>query len=212
MPVPQHPKIYHILHVDRLPSIIADEFLCCDARMCNQPGAGTIIGMNNIKQRRLTLPLHSHPGLHVGDCVPFYFCPRSIMLYLLWQGNHCDLEYRDGQQPIIHLQADLHETVQWAQQNKLRFAFTSSNAGSYYFEDWHDLNQLHNIDWDAVNATDWSKCKEGKQAEFLLENRFPWELVECIGVYSDRQLLQVNRNIAGIGHRPVIEVKRAWYY
>jgi hypothetical protein len=131
---------------------------------------------------------------------------------LLWQGNHPDLAYRGGQQPIIHLQADLQQTVQWAQQNNWRFAFTASNAGSYYFENWSDPNQLHTIDWNAVNATDWSECKEGKQAEFLLENQFPWELVECIGVYSDSQLHQVNRNIAGISHRPVVEVKRAWYY
>jgi len=72
---------------------------------------GTTIGMTAIKTRRLSLPLESHPDLHVGDCVPFYFCPRSVMLYLIHQANHPDLSYRGGQGSIIHLEADLHETV-----------------------------------------------------------------------------------------------------
>jgi len=47
-----------------------------------------------------------HPGTKVGQYVPFYFCPRSIMLYILHRGNHPDLDYREGQGPILHLQAD----------------------------------------------------------------------------------------------------------
>lgn len=104
MDVPGQPKIYHIVHVDRLASLIQDGYLWCDAEMQQraQQGrtSGTNIGMNNIKQRRLTLPLRSHAGLHVGDCVPFYFCPRSVMLYLIYQANHPELTYRGGQEPI----------------------------------------------------------------------------------------------------------------
>ena len=29
--VPPQPKTYHIVHVDRLPTIVADGLLCCDA-------------------------------------------------------------------------------------------------------------------------------------------------------------------------------------
>ncbi|WP_252977089.1 DUF4433 domain-containing protein [Pseudomonas oryzihabitans] len=83
MAVPAQPKIYHICHVDRLPSIIASAGLLSDAVLLNQALPGTVIGMNHIKQRRLQLELDSHPGLHVGECVPFYFCPRSVMLFLI---------------------------------------------------------------------------------------------------------------------------------
>ncbi len=45
---------------------------------------GTTIGMSSIKRRRsIERTLNSHPDLHVGDCVPFYFRPRSVMLFLL---------------------------------------------------------------------------------------------------------------------------------
>src|SRR5690606_5854337 len=115
MSVPAQPKLYHIVHVDRLPSIIADGFLWSDAVITARAPAGTTIGMSTIKQRRLNeLTLTSHPGLYVGACVPFYFCPRSIMLYLIFQGNHPELGYRGGQGPVIHLEADLHASVAWA--------------------------------------------------------------------------------------------------
>ena len=84
MPVPAAPKIYHIIHVDRLASVIADGCLWCDAQVLQRNRPGTQIGMSNIKQRRLLeLRLSSHPGLLVGGCVPFYFCPRSVMLFII---------------------------------------------------------------------------------------------------------------------------------
>ena len=125
--IPDSPKIYHIVHVDRLASIAADR-LWCDAEVVRRARPGTTIGMSAIKQRRLSeLMLTSQPGLFVGECVPFYFCPRSIMLYLIHQGNHRDLAYSGGQGPIIHMEADLRQTVEWAEAQSLRWAFTLGN-------------------------------------------------------------------------------------
>ena len=218
MTVPAQPKIYHIVHVDRLPSIISDEYIWCDAEIVQRTSPGTTIGMNGIKQRRLELPLDSHPELHVGDCVPFYFCPRSIMLYLLYQGNHLELDYTGGQGNIIHLEADLYSVTQWATQNNKRWAFTLSNAGAYYFEDRSNLAQLNEIDWDAVQTNQWGgrdiapSVKEGKQAEFLIEHSLPWHLVERIGVLSRAIYQQAANAMPADGHRPQIEIKQEWYY
>ncbi|MEX2488716.1 MAG: DUF4433 domain-containing protein [Pseudomonadales bacterium] len=213
MTAPAQPKIYHIVHVDRLASIIADQALWSDAQVVTRAPAGTTIGMNGIKKRRLTeLTLTSNPGLYVGACVPFYFCPRSIMLYMIYQGNHPELGYRGGQGPIIHLEADLNACVAWAIENGQRWAFTLSNAGSYFFEDRSDLAQLNEINWAAVEALDWRSCKEGKQAEFLLENNFPWHLVERIGVRTQAVYTQVANALALANHRPRLEIKPDWYY
>jgi hypothetical protein len=219
MPQPIEPKIYHIVHADRLPSIIADNNLWCDAEIVRRSPRGTTIGMSGIKERRLNeLKLNSHPALHVGGCVPFYFCPRSIMLYLIYQGNHPELAYKGGQGPIIHLEADLHATVTWAAQNNFRWAFTLSNAGAYYFEDRADLTKLGEINWEAVQANQWSgngisgSVKEGKQAEFLIENSFPWSLISRIGVNSRPVYDQVRRALHGTPHQPAVEIKNDWYY
>lgn len=211
--VPPQPKIYHIAHVDRLPSIVATGGLLSDAMVQAQALGGTMIGMNHIKQRRLTeLQLASHPGLFVGACVPFYFCPRSVMLYLIHRRN-AELAYQGGQASIIHLQADLGAVVAWANAQPARWAFTLSNAGSTYFEDRNDLARLGEINWTAVQASNWSGgLKEGKQAEFLLENRFPWHLVERIGVQSANVYRQVVNTLPAQGHRPAVEVLPNWYY
>lgn len=213
MTAPANPKIYHIVHVDRLPSIIENDGLLCDAQMVGRQGTGTVIGMSRIKERRLKeLTLNCHPGLYVGQCVPFYFCPRSIMLYLIYMRNQADITYRGGQRPIVHLEADLHRTVQWAHDNNMCWAFTLSNAGSYYFEDRNDLKSLSEINWETVRARNWKGQMEGKQAEFLVETRFPWHLVDRVGVHSQMIATRVMTAQQHSAHKPRVEILREWYY
>ena len=219
MNVPAQPKLYHILHVDRLASVLAHGHLWSDKVAQQRASAGTVIGMSSIKERRLERNfLTSHPGLKVGDCVPFYFCPRSIMLFLISRANHAELTYRGGQEPIIHLEADLLATVAWADGQSRRWAYTLSNAGSAYFEDRADLAALGDVNWDAVAAVKWAgpgvepALKEGKQAEFLVEEAFPWHLVERIGVSSLGVYQQVSALLTGQAHCPKLEIIREWYY
>ena len=208
---PAHPKAYHIVHVDNLQSIISDNALLCDAAMAEHNKTVTTIGMSHIKAMRQEKAIACHPGLFVGGCVPFYFCPRSVMLYVIYMGNP-ELAYREGQGPIIHLEADLRQVVAWADAHGRRWAFTTSNAAAAYAEDYSDLEQLDQIDWGAVQAPQWSSVKERKQAEFLVEQSFPWQLVSRIGVRSpdirDRALAAMQ----GAAHRPPVEIKRDWYY
>jgi len=213
--IPNQIKIYHIVHISKLSSIIADRLLLSDSEIAKRPSAGEIIGMGTIKKRRLEeLTISSHQSLRVGECVPFYFCPRSIMLYLLHRANHPDIEYCGGQEPIIHLVSDLYKTIEWANKNQLRWAFTDSNAGSRYFEDYSNLQDLGKIDWQAVQATTWSEphIKEKKQAEFLIERNFSWELVEEIGVYSILQQEEIQTAIKDTHTSPQIKIQKKWYY
>ena len=209
---PNTPKIYHIVHVDRLASIVSHQALLCDAETKDLLLPGTEIGMSEIKQRRANNELKCHPGLRVANCVPFYFCPRSVMLYVISKENNPQLAYRGGQDPIVHIEADLRETVSWANQYKLRWAFTLSNAGSMYFEDYCDLKHLTDIDWNAVHARNWIDCKHEKQAEFLIEKRFPWHLVQRIGVNTNESFARTSEAIASGTHKPKIKIMKEWYY
>jgi hypothetical protein len=213
MPVPDQPKIYHIVHIDNLASIVADRCLWSDSVMVQRQGA-MVVGMGSIKQRRLELPVSCHAGLRVGDCVPFYFCSRSIMLYVIHCANHPELAYRGGQGPIVHLEADLHQVVRWATTNGRRWAFSLSNAGAFYTQFRAELAQLDEINWDAVAAANFrpADVKEAKQAEFLIEDSFPWQLVGRIGVHSQAIAVRLASALHGAAHRPVIEIKRDWYY
>lgn len=109
-------RIFHITHVDNLSGIVATGGLQSNAA---QGGAAQqVIGMNTIKQRHMRLPVSVHPTTFVGQYVPFYFCPRSIMLYVIHKANNPDLEYRGGQDPIIHLSALLANVLHWLQTNR----------------------------------------------------------------------------------------------
>lgn len=211
---PRRPKIYHIVHVDRLTSIIQAGEIWSDAKVRQYGANGTTIGMEAIKDRRLAKELNSHPGLKVGQCVPFYFAPRSVMLYLIHRANHPGLAYTGGQQSIIHLEADLHTTVKWANTHGRRWAFTLVNAAMRYCEECTDLNELGRVNWYAVRTRNWSAAdvREAKQAEFLLETSFPWTLVRKIGHMPGTTGQVVNQALKGSMHRPIVIAEPDWYY
>lgn len=204
--------IYHIVHYDRLHQILQDGALFSDSIVRQACYHGTGIGMQDIKDRRLQLSLSSHPGLKVGECVPFYFCTRSVMLYLLHKGNHPNLTYTGGQAPLIHLEAHLPEVIHWAETHHKRWAFTLSNAGSRYFEDRCNLGQLNEINWVAVNSHSWQQHREEKMAEFLVEETLPVQLFKRIGVYSNETYHQVKQTLNRHQSPLSLEIKKNWYY
>jgi hypothetical protein len=214
MAAPAHPNIYHITHVSNLPGIIAKGGLRSDTLMIAAGGPAQTIGMSSIKSRRLHLPVRCHQGDMVGQYVPFYFCSRSIMLYLLHKGNHPEVDYKGGQTPIVHLEADLGAAVAWAQANGRRWAFSLSNAGASYAEFRDNLSALGEVRWDAVAATQWSApdVKEGKQAEFLMRDDFPWGLFTRIGVHTMPMKLQVDAIVNAAAHKPKVDLLPGWYY
>jgi len=136
------------------------------------------------------------------------------MLYIFHMNNHPALTYHGGQAPIVHLEADLRTVVSWANARGKRWAFTTSNAGAFYTNFFNDLMQLNQINWTAVANNDFRDyaVKEGKQAEFLLHEFFPWELVERIGVISPARQTAVNNHLTASQHRPPVVVKRDWYF
>lgn len=67
MAVPAQPRIYHITHVDNLAGIVADGALWSDAVMVARGGPTTMIGMSDIKRRRLEeLRVTCYPDNFVG--------------------------------------------------------------------------------------------------------------------------------------------------
>ena len=211
MPPPANPKIYHIVHVDNLASIVREGSLWPDAVMARRRGAA-VIGNESIKADRLRLAVGCHPRTCVGDYVPFYFCPRSVMLYVIFRGNHPNLAYRDGQGPVIHLMADMKEAVGWAAGVNRKWAFTDINAANRAADFHDDLASLDRLDWDAIGARQWMRCRDHKMAEFLMHEGFPWGLVRGIGVHSEPVGARVVAILAGARHRPPVRVRPDWYY
>jgi len=193
--------------------MLGDNVIWSDAKRIERNMACEIVGMNEIKRRRLhELEVECYKGTMVGEYVPFYFCPRSVMLYILHKGNHQSINYHEGQGSILHLQADLRIAVEWADEHNIKWAFSDRNAGIRFANFYNNLANLDKIDWQAVMAKDFRNplIKEGKQAEFLMYESFPLELVEKIGVCNIRIRDEVMQQLGGVS-LPV-EIEADWYY
>jgi len=94
------------------------------------------------------------------------------------------------------------------------WAFSNGNAGTRYTPFYDDVGELDVLDWESIAATNWRDpfVKERKQAEFLVHESFPWELVERIGVIDNEIGTKVTEALAGSAHTPPVVVMGNWYY
>ena len=138
--------IYHITHIKNLKSILQSGGLIANSRLKQQQINYQDIAHGHIQDRRaLTrVPCAARGCLH--NYVPFYFAPRSPMLYAIHRGN---VEgYADGQNPVINLVSEA-ETIA---ANNLDFAFTDGHAVIAYSEFYDDIQRLDMIDWEIMSA------------------------------------------------------------
>lgn len=216
--VPDRPKIYHIVHVDRLPSILKEGYLLSDSEVRKRGISGTTIGSPEMKDARSRKRLATYADLSVGDCVPFNLSPRSVLLYLNVQeaaGRYTGStppSNKDGEDKIIHLVADLATVVRHANANSVRWVLTQMNATNMLARDYADLDQLHQLDWDTIRSKWWKDKMELKAAEFLVEARFPTRLIELIGVKSEGVGLDVESIVKQHDLKAPVVVEIDWYY
>lgn len=213
--MPDNPKIFHIVHIDHLASIIKDNKLFSDAVMSRRPDEyGTKIGMGHIKERRLKKQISGDGHGVVGQYVPFYFCPRSVMLFIMFKRQHPDISYRGGQEPIIHLVSDVDSVIEWARSKSKKWAFTNTNAGAGYAEFFYRKEDMSVLKWDLIRLKDFrpQEVKDAKQSEFLVWESFDWELIKGIAVYNESTRKQVEKILEGSKHKPVVKVVEEWYY
>lgn len=201
--------IYHITDVSNLNSIIAQGGLKSDAALATQQATGQVngIGYSHIKTRRLTqTKVDCCNGRFVGEFVPFYFCPRSPMLYTVNRGNTG--KTIGSQATIVHLVSSM--TIGMSQNRDWAFSDVSAATGyPNFFNDPKDLNQL---DWEAIKSTNWSGKSTQKQAEFLVADHFDWSGVLGIGCMTPVVTSQVQQIIGQSTHLPVVKTKPNWYY
>jgi hypothetical protein len=203
---PDQIAIYHITDVENLASILAAGGLWSDVRMAQQQPA-TVIGYGHIKERRMkeiTVPCCENR--FVGEFVPFYFCPRSPMLYTLNRGN-------TGRPPgcqssVVHLVS----TVEVGISQGRAWAVSDGNAGAFHTSFDAKLDAIADLDWTAIRAINWQGRTHQKMAEFLVADIFPWTGIHHIGCHNATVAGQVKALLQNQARQPLVDVQPNWYY
>ena len=202
------PAIYHITRCDNLVGIRREGGLWSDAKMSAKGLVTTSIGYSHIKARRLRHPVTVAAGGTLGDYVPFNFCPRSVMLFVVSRGHP---DYSGGQESVVHLVSSMSAV----QATGRRWFFTDQHADLGYSQQYEDPAHLDQVDWAVMARRQWggnADVKEKRQAEFLVHEFCPWEVIQAIGVIDEGMAKVVSKAMVGAAHQPRIVVKRDWYY
>lgn len=210
--VPQPTYIYHITHVNNLPMILAAGGLrTCRALRAEQANY-TDIAYQTLQDRRAYTQVPCGAGGTLHDYVPFYFAPRSPMLYKI--SKQSEPQHQEGQTPIIHLVS----TVERVQQAGGSFAFTDGHGIMELTNFYDDRAKLDCVDWQIMNTPYWRDTvedndrKRRRQAEFLIHDFFPWDWVQEIGVRNITLKSQTDALLSDNVHKPLVKVMSGWYY
>lgn len=201
--------IYHFTHLRNLAGIIAGG-LRSDAA-CRREGLTEVdIGSSTIRERRLRLPVGAvGAGGCVGDYVPWYFAPRSPMMYTLSRNNY---EYKAGFDDVVYLVSSVPEIIEAG----CRWIASDRNAAldlAEFVDDEHALGG--HISWDVIAAKYWTDYPDGsdlRAAEFLVHNFVPWEAVRAIVARTEETGREVRRMLEGLAHVPELSVRPQWYF
>ncbi len=141
----------------------------------------------------------------LGDYVPFNFCHRSVMLYVVQRGHE---DYNGGQESIVHLVSSVSRATSLGRP----WAFTDRHAELQHALHFDDLHWLSEVPWHVMDLDYWSEVREERQAEFLVHEFFPWTAVTEVATMTDAARARVQLELHGAAHQPSVTTRPAWYY
>jgi DUF971 family protein len=126
-----------------------------------------------------------------------------------------NVQGHDGnQERIIYVVS----TAQTVQQHNISFVFTDGHGIMAWTAFFDDLAQLSEVDWAVMELEYWNDTnqdpdrKRRRQAEFLVYEVFPWDLVHEVGVKTNRMQEAVQKVISDHGKSTTVTVHPEWYY
>jgi len=202
-------KIFRITHIDNLQLIIDNGLVCPNSQNANVNFRH--IGYQQLIAQRGSTEVPVDPRGVLNDYVPFYFAPKSPMLYSINLGN---TEYHGPQHKILYLVSNIGLI-----NNAHRpFVFTDAHAHAFISNFYNNIANLVAIDWQLMNAVYWNNTEndptrmQRRMAEFLVYQFVP---VSCIleivamNPLVKREVEEIlNRNQMNIP----VNVNQYWYF
>lgn len=211
--VPRPVRVMHFTHLSNIPSVLKRDGLLshkqasihCQADI-SDPG---VQGKRAVKQ----VPIGAGGTLH--EYVPLYFAELSPMLYK----RTFDFGTSPGvqHQPLEFVY--LVTTAREIHAAGLRYVFTNAHPLSKlaeFYAEHRDINQLH---WQVLQAPVWNNDpnkaphrRTQREAEFLVHECLPWELVTYVVVHSVQVKIALESMMTTHSRTKPIHVNPRWYY
>lgn len=205
--MPKH-RVYHISHVKNFMSIVTDRALRSRNALVE---SGKLAGIETFAdlaepdivkkraQKRVPLP----PGGHLTDYVPFFFQPFPPMLYALLHRNPKPL--------LMHFLT----TVERLAEAGIPFVFTDRHAINQDCRFFNRLGDLEELEWSTnLGRTRDARGEQAKlirQAEFLVYNQVPLELIQEIILADAGRARSYSKILRDEGFRIGVRAAKQWY-
>ena len=208
--VPDPTPIFRMLHIDNLDTVLKRGAMHA-GNMTPEDGlsykAIHDVGIQDYR-RAFCVP----NGRRLHDFLPFYFGPRSPMLYRLHKNSVGG--YNEGQALIVYLVL----TAQYFESPDFEFLFTDCQANMNFARYYDDLADLDKLDWVTIYSKYWTDTlgdigrKGRKQAEFLVYRACPFDAVKMIAVFDENYLTRVASLLSSYKRKLPVIIAREWYY
>ena len=212
VPRPVPTRLYHFTSIDHL-EMIVQHGLLADTDAAAAGLLTVAVGNRGIKGRRRSRTVPIGPGGVVADYAPFYFAPRSPMMYAISRGNVP--EYQDGTESLLYLGT----TIDGLAQLGLSVVFTDRNAvleTARYSQRVDDLDSM--IDWKLMEARYWANTdeepdrRERRMAETLVHRCVPWQAVQYVAAYSPARAGEAQATLIRFRQSVPVGIEPDWYF
>lgn len=202
--------IWRILHRANLPWVLQNGIHCGNSLIRSPKWVS--IGNAELIDKRAVRPVPVLPGGTLGDYVPFYFTPFSVMLRNIHTGWNGIKQVPNTD--IVILVCSLRGMSPL----KLPFLFTDCHAYSGLANFYDDLARLDRIDWPLLQRRDFKRDPEdpGKleryQAEALVHQHVPLEALLGIVCFTDAVRSEIESKMRGLGVALPVHTRPNWYF
>jgi hypothetical protein len=171
------------------------------------------IGNLDVKDRRRVRQVPVPPFGVTADYVPFYFAPRSPMMYAIHMGKVA--QYSGGTDPLLYLVTTPRDVAAAGG----AYVITDGNCASAITEFSADLTDLEElVDWSIMKEKYWRNTDEDgdrrrrRMAEFLVQWQLPSSAIRLIATRSAARLLEVDEIVEASGLEIPTACRPDWYY
>ena len=202
--------IWRILHRANLPWVLQNGIHCGNSPLRSPDWVS--IGNAELIDKRAVRPVPIPPGGSLGDYVPFYFTPFSVMLRNIHTGWNGIKQIPN--EDVVILVSSLHRVSEL----ELPFLFTDSHAYSGLASFYNDLARLDRIDWPLLQRRDFKRDPEdpGKleryQAEALVHRHVPLNALLGVVCHTDAVRTDIEGRMQALGVKLPVHTRPNWYF